>query len=150
MQRWLSAFVIVLVLAAATGASATTSAPVTSKMVVVASRDDPHAGRPFVGYVFVVPTAARRGLVSLDASCPATVLGRTVPARLSRVPENAKLPSVLLCTWSIPSDRVGWTFRGTMDVQLERRLANGTIQIDTSEGRVTPGSSSPRRTAFAA
>ncbi len=137
MLRLLCACVVVIVLAAATGASATPSAPVTSRMLVVASRDDPHAGRPFVGYLFVVPTAARRGLVSVDASCPATVLGRTVPARVSRVPENAKIPSVLLCTWSIPRDRVGWTFRGTMDVQLERRLADGSIEIDTDEGRVT-------------
>lgn len=137
MPRRLCAIVIVVVLAAATGASATPSAPVTSKMLVVASRDDPHAGRPFVGYLFVVPTAARRGLVSVDASCPGTVLGRTVPARVSRVPENAAIPAVLLCTWSIPRDRVGWTFRGTMDVELQRRLADGSIEIDTDEGRIT-------------
>jgi len=108
-----------------------------SKLLVVASREDPHAGRPFVGYLFVVPTPARRGLVSVDASCPGTVLGRTVPARVSRVPENARIPSVLLCTWSIPRDRVGWTFRGTMDVQLERRLPDGSIELDTDEGRIT-------------
>jgi hypothetical protein len=137
MPRRLCALVIVIVLGAATGASATPSAPVVSKMLVVASRDDPHAGRPFIGYLFVVPTAARRGLVSVDASCPATVLGRTVPARVSRVPEGASIPSVLLCTWSIPRDRVGWTFRGTMDVELQRRLANGSIEINTDEGRIT-------------
>lgn len=137
MLRRLCALAIVIVLAAATGAAATPSAPAVSKMLVVASRDDPHAGRPFVGYLFVVPTAARRGIISVDATCPGTVLGRTVPARVSRVPEGAAIPSVLLCTWSIPRDRVGWTFRGTMDVQLQRRLADGSIELDTDEGRLT-------------
>ncbi len=137
MPRLLCALAVVLVLVAATGAAATPSAPSSPLTLVVASRDDPHAGRPFVGYVFVVPTAARRGLVSLDARCHGTVLGRDVPARVSRVPERHAIPSVLLCTWSIPRDRVGWTFRGRMEVDVQRRLPDGSIQLDTDEGRIT-------------
>ena len=137
MSRMLGAAAILVVLAAATGAAATPSAPLASTAVVVASRDDPHAGRPFVGYVLVLPTAARKGLVSVDASCPGTVLGRTVPSRVSRVPAGARLPSALICTWSIPRDRIGWTFRGRMDVETERLLADGSVEFSVDEGVVT-------------
>ncbi len=136
MPRRLCALVIVAVLSAATGASATPSA-LAPQSLVVASRDDPHAGRPFVGYVFVLPTAARQGLVAVNARCHGTVLGRTVPGKASRVPERQLIPSVLICTWAIPRDRVGWTFRGRMEVDVQRRLPDGSIELDTDEGRIT-------------
>lgn len=137
MPRVLCAAAILLVLAAASGASATPSAPVVANALVVASRDDPRAGRPFPGYVFVLPTAARRGIVSVDASCPGTVLGRTVPGRVSRIPATGRIPSALVCTWSIPRDRVGWTFRGSMDVATQRRLPDGSVELTVDEGRIT-------------
>jgi len=137
MPLRLCALVIAVMLIAATGASATPSAASAPATLVVASRDDPHAGRPFVGYVYVLPAAARRGLIAAKARCPGTVLGSTVPGKASRVPERTSVPSVLICTWAIPSDRIGWTFRGRMEVQVQRRLADGSIQIDTDEGRIT-------------
>jgi hypothetical protein len=103
----------------------------------LASRDDPHAGRPFAGYVLVLPAAARRSLVSVDATCPATVLGRAVTGRATRVPAGDPLPAVLVCTWSIPRDRVGWTFRARMDLDLERRVRGGGVELETVEGRTT-------------
>jgi hypothetical protein len=103
----------------------------------VASRDDPHVGRPFVGYVLVLPAAARRDLVSVRARCHGTILRQRVPARSTRAPEQRAVPSVLLCTWSIPRDKVGWTFRGRMEVEVQRRMPDGSLQFDTDEGRTT-------------
>lgn len=136
MPRTLGAVILVL-LFGATGASATPSASSAPQSLVVASRDDPRAGRPFVGYVFVLPTIARQGLVSVSARCFGTVLGRTVSGKTSRVPERQLIPSVVMCTWAIPRDRVGWTFRGRMEVVVQRRLPDGSIELDTDEGRVT-------------
>ena len=121
------------------GASAAAAEPSAqpTRTLTVASRADPHAGKPFVGYVFVVPTAARRGLVSVDANCPGTVLGRDVPGRASRVPERHAIPTVLICTWAIPRDRVGWTFRARMEIATQRKLRDGSIELETDEGRVT-------------
>jgi hypothetical protein len=103
----------------------------------VASRDDPHVGRAFVGYVLVLPAAARRDLVSVRARCHGTILRQRVPARSTRAPERRAVPSVLLCTWAIPRDKVGWTFRGRREVEVPRRLPDGSLQFDTDEGRTT-------------
>jgi hypothetical protein len=138
MALRLRALIAVLaLLLCATAASAGPSAAPTPQTLVVASRDDPHAGRPFVGYVLVLPTSARKGLVSVDARCHGTVLGRTVPGKASRVPERQLIPSVLICTWAIPRDRVGWTFRGRMEVDVQRRHPDGSIELETDEGRIT-------------
>ncbi len=128
----------VAALALLLGASAAAAEPSAqpASTLTVASRADPHAGKPFVGYVFVVPTAARRGLVAVDANCPGTVLGRDVPGRVSRVPAHA-IPTVLICTWAIPRDRVGWTFRARMEIETQRKLRDGSIELDSDEGRVT-------------
>ena len=101
------------------------------------SRADPRAGRTFVGSVLVLAAAARRGVVSADARCLGTVLGRTVPGRVTRVPENEPLPAALLCTYSIPRDRVGWTFRARMEIDLQRQLRGGVLEVSTDEGTTT-------------
>ena len=121
------------------GASAAAAEPTTplARTLSVASRDDPHAGKPFVGYVLVLPAAARKGLVSVRARCHGTILQRNVPARATRVPERRAVPSVLICTWAIPRDRVGWTFRARMEVDVQRQLPGGSIEFDTDEGRTT-------------
>ena len=121
------------------GASAAAAEPSTplARTLSVASRDDPQAGKPFVGYVLVLPAAARKGLVSVRARCSGTILQRTVPARATRVPERRAVPSVLICTWAIPRDRIGWTFRARMEVDVQRRLPDGSIEFDTDEGRTT-------------
>jgi hypothetical protein len=131
--------VLLALLVGATAASAGPTTPTSPPPgpLSLASRDDPQAGHPFVGYVVVLPASARRGLVGADARCHGTVLGRTVPGRASRVPEGARLPSALVCTWAIPADRVGWTFRGRVELDLQRRLANGGVEILTDEGRIT-------------
>jgi hypothetical protein len=125
-----------LVLPLAAASAAATPADTVRGSIALASRDDPHAGRPFAGYVLVLPGAARKELLSVQASCPATVLGRSVPGRATRVPAGAQLPAVLVCTWSIPRDRVGWTFRARMDLELERR-ANGGFDLEEVTGRTT-------------
>lgn len=121
------------------GAAVAAAEPTTplSRTLSVASRDDPHAGTPFVGYVLVLPAAARRGLVSVRARCPGTILRQDVPARATRVPERRAVPSVLICTWAIPRNRVGWTFRARMEIDVQRRLPDGSIEFDTDEGRTT-------------
>ena len=121
------------------GASAASAEPTTPLALTlsVASRDDPHVGKPFVGYVLVLPAAARRDLVSVRARCHGTILRQRVPATATRVPERRAVPSVLLCTWAIPRDKVGWTFRGRMEVEVQRRLPDGSLQFDTDEGRTT-------------
>jgi hypothetical protein len=43
----------------------------------------------------------------------------------------------LICTWAIPRDRVGWTFRGRMEVDVQRRHPDGSIELETDEGRIT-------------
>jgi hypothetical protein len=131
--------VVAAALAVLLGATAASAGPGAAPAGAhsVASRDDPRAGRPFVGHVLVLPAAARRGLVSVDASCHGTVLGRTVRGAATRVPAGEPLPAALVCTWSIPRDRVGWTFRGRMDLDLERRLRDGSVELETLEGRTT-------------
>lgn len=140
MPLRLGALVLVLVfLSAGAGADASTrpsSSPL-ALAVGIASRDDPRVGRPFVGYVLVLPTAARRRLVSVYARCPGTVLGRTVPGRATSVPAGDAVPSALICTWSIPRDRLGWTFRARMELDVQRRLRDGGIELVTEEGRTT-------------
>jgi hypothetical protein len=120
---------------AATSAAAGPADPLQGS-IGVASRADPRAGRPFAGYVLVLPAAARKTLASVDATCPATVLGRPVPGRATRVPAGDPLPAVLVCSWAIPRDRVGWTFRARMDLDVQRRRGGG-IDLETVEGRTT-------------
>jgi hypothetical protein len=121
------------------GGSAASAEPTTplARTLSVASRDDPHAGQPFVGYVLVLPAAARKDIISIRARCRGTILRRNVPATATRVPERRAVPSVLICTWAIPRDRVGWTFRARMEVDVQRRLPDGSIELDTDEGRTT-------------
>jgi hypothetical protein len=121
------------------GASAASAEPTTplARTLSVASRDDPHVGKPFVGHVLVLPAAARRDLVSVRARCHGTILRQRVPAQATRVPERRAVPSVLLCTWAIPRDKVGWTFRARMEVEVQRRLPDGSIELDTDKGRTT-------------
>jgi hypothetical protein len=134
--RWgLTAACLALLVAAASASAGPVGA--LGGSLGLASRDDPHAGRPFAGYVLVLPAAARKTLVSVDASCPGTVLGRAVPGRATRVPAGEPLPAVLVCTWAIPRDRVGWTFRARMDLDVERRLRNGDLEVASIEGRTT-------------
>ena len=127
---------VVALLLGASAASAEPAIPL-ALTLSVASRDDPHVGKPFVGYVLVLPAAARRDLVSIRARCHGTILQRTIPAKATRVPERRAVPSVLICTWSIPRDRVGWTFRARMEVEVQRRLPDGSIEFDSDEGRTT-------------
>jgi hypothetical protein len=135
LRLGLALAVVALVL----GASAASAEPTTplARTLSVASRDDPHAGQPFVGYVLVLPTAARRDLVSVRARCHGTILRQRVRAQATRVPEQRAVPSVLLCTWSIPRDKVGWTFRARMEVEVQRRMPDGSIELHTDEGRTT-------------
>jgi hypothetical protein len=121
------------------GGSVASAEPTTplARTLSVASRDDPHAGRPFVGYVLVLPAAARKDIISIRARCRGTILRRTVPAWATRVPERRAVPSVLICTWAIPRDRVGWTFRARMEVDVQRRLPDGSIELGTDEGKTT-------------
>lgn len=128
--------VLVACLALPLTAAAAAPADSVPGSVGFASRTDPQAGRPFAGYVLVLPAAARRTLVSVAATCPATVLGRAVRGRATRVPAGDPLPAVLVCTWSIPRDRVGWTFRGRMDLDLERRVGDA-VELERVEGRTT-------------
>lgn len=127
---------VVALLLGASAAAAEPSSPL-ARTLSVASRDNPHAGKPFVGYVLVLPTAARRDLVSIRARCHGTILRQVVPATATKVPERRAVPSVLICTWAIPRDRVGWTFRARMEVEVQRRLPDGSIEFDTDEGRMT-------------
>lgn len=131
--------VVAAALAVLIGATAASAGPDAAPAGAhsVASRDDPRAGKPFVGHVLVLPAAARRGLVSVEAGCHGTVLGRAVRGTATRVPAADPLPAVLVCTWSIPRDRVGWTFRGRMDLDVERRLRDGSVELETLEGRTT-------------
>lgn len=127
---------VVALLLGASAAAAEPSTPL-ARTLSVASRDDPYAGKPFVGYVLVLPSGARRGLVSVRARCHGTILGQRVPATATKVPERRAVPSVLICTWAIPRDRVGWTFRARMEVDVQRRLPDGSVEFDTDEGRTT-------------
>jgi len=51
--------VVVALLLGASAASAEPTTPL-ALTLTVASRDDPHVGKPFVGYVLVLPAAAVR------------------------------------------------------------------------------------------